>query len=305
MSDLAAHDLRIQVKAAGVNRADVAQRAGFYPPPPGVTDVLGLEVAGIVSEIGSDVTEFQKGDRVAALLAGGGYASEVCVHEGLVWKLPVEMDFITGAAFPEIFFTAFIALFLEGEIKPGESLLIHAAGSGVGTAAMQIAKHFGHKVFVTSRSDEKLEKLMDLGADIVLNSENIDFAAEVLKETDGKGVDVIIDMLGGGALEKNIEALANRGRIVVLSTMSGKAGMLDLSKLMRKRGRIIGSVLRSRSLEEKIEIKKVFDQKIFPLIVSGALHPILDCTFPLNEADRALDYLKGNRNFGKVVLFIS
>jgi putative PIG3 family NAD(P)H quinone oxidoreductase len=292
----------VQIHATAVNRADLLQRRGFYPPPPGEPDILGLEAAGVVVAKGERVEKWQVGDRVCCLLGGGGYAEYVAVHGDMLLPIPAQLDFIQAAAIPEVFYTAFITLVLEGDLRANERALVHAGGSGVGTAAIQLARQRGAQVFVTAGSDDKLARCAELGADAGINYKTEDFADRVAKLTGGEGVDVILDCVGGSYLERNVGALRAKGRLVIIGLMGGAKAEINLALLVGKRLRVIGSVLRSRPLAEKIAITEAFKTEVLPLLASGKVKPIVDAVHPITEAARAHEYVAANRNFGKVVL---
>ncbi len=297
-------EVLVNIEATAVNRADLAQVQGFYPPPPGVTDILGLEMAGEIVAIGDKVSKWEIGDRVCALLSGGGYSEQVAVHQDMILRLPNDWDFIQGAAVPEVWYTAFINLFIEGELKENESVLIHAGGSGVGTAAIQLAKQTGATVFITAGSAKKLDACTALGVDFAINYKEENFLEIVNKVTGGDGVDLILDPVGGTYLARNISALGQRGRLVSIGLLGGNIGELDMAQLLRKRLCIRGSTLRNRPLVEKMSITKRFKERYWPLFQEGLLWPVIDSVFPIVDAQLAHDYVRQNRNFGKVVLTI-
>ncbi len=294
-------EVLVEVQATAVNRADLWQARGNYPPPAGGSDILGLEMAGIVHEVGANVTGWRPGDRVCALLSGGGYAERVAVPAGMLMRLPDEWSFHQGAAVPEVWFTAYINLFDEGELAAGETTLIHAGASGVGTAAVQLAVDAGTRAIATAGSDEKVAFCRELGA-TAINYKTHDFLDEVMVATDGQGVDVILDPVGGDYLARNVKALRRFGRLVNIGSLSGPKGELDMGQVMGKRLRIIGSTLRSRPLAEKIAITRRFEYAYMPKLADGRLRPIIDTVFPITEAQAAHEYVLGNRNIGKVIL---
>lgn len=292
----------IDVHATAVNRADLLQRAGKYPPPPGASEILGLEASGVIERVGPGVRRARVGDRVCALLAGGGYAQRVAVHESNIIKIPDHWSFERAAAFPEGFYTAFVNLFIEGELQRKETVVIHGGASGVGTAAIQLAKAAGARVFATASTPQKQYLCIQLGAERAVAHRDADFAAEILNFTDG--ADVILDIAGAKSFEQNIKLLKTGGRLVVISVISGAKVELDLAILMKKRARVIGSTLRSRSVREKAAIIAAFERRFGSLISSGAIAPVVDRVFPIEEAARAHDILKNNQNLGKVVLTV-
>lgn len=295
-------EVLVEVRATAVNRADLFQARGNYPPPPGASDILGLEMAGVIREVGADVTGWRPGDRVCALLPGGGYAELAAVPAGMLLRLPDYWSFAQGAAVPEVWYTAYINLFQEGQLKAGESVLIHAGASGVGTAAIQLASDAKARVFVTAGSDEKVERCRALGAALAVNYKTQDFPAEVMAATDDQGVDVILDPVGGSYLERNIALLRPLGRLVLISTLGGSRAELNLGRVLGKRLRIVGSTLRGRPVAEKIAITSEFKAAVWPNLSCGAMKPIIDKVFPITEAQAAHAYVAENRNVGKVIL---
>lgn len=298
------HDVIVDVHATAVNRADLLQRRGFYPPPPGESEILGLEAAGVVASIGAKVTRVKVGDRVCCLLAGGGYAEQVVVNEVMALPIPDGLDFVQAAAIPEAFYTAFVNIVQEASLAAGERVLIHAGASGVGTAAIQLVKARGAVAYVTAGSDEKLARCKALGADAGINYKTESFADRIAELTEKKGVDVILDCVGGSYLESNVASLRSQGRLVVIGLMGGTKADLNLGLLVSRRLRVIGSVLRPRSLAEKTAITDAFRAEVLPLFASGKLKPIVDAVYPIADAAAAHDYVAANRNFGKVVLTI-
>jgi len=297
-------EVLVAVKATAVNRADLAQARGAYPPPPGASPILGLEMAGIIEAVGSAVTGWRKGDRVCALLPGGGYAEKAAVPGKMLLRLPDDWSFAQGAAVPEVWFTAFVNLFLEAGLQAGEIALIHAGGSGVGTAAIQLARIAGARAFVTTGTAGKVERCRALGAELAINYKERDFLSELMMATDGEGVDVILDPVGGAYLSRNIQALRPFGRLVNIGTLSGGVGEMDVSLLLRKRLRIIGSTLRTRPVAEKIEITRQFEERFWPHFATGELQTVIDTEFPIERAQDAHAYVAENRNFGKVILTV-
>jgi putative PIG3 family NAD(P)H quinone oxidoreductase len=298
------HDVVVDVHATAVNRADLLQRRGFYPPPPGESEILGLEAAGVVASVGAKVTRAEVGDRVCCLLAGGGYAERVVVNEAMALPIPDGLDFVQAAAIPEAFYTAFVNIVQEANLAAGERVLIHAGASGVGTAAIQLVKARGAVAYVTAGSDDKLARCKALGADAGINYKTETFADRIAALTEKKGVDVILDCVGGSYLEGNVASLRSQGRLVVIGLMGGTKADLNLALLVSRRLRVIGSVLRPRSLAEKTAITDAFRAEVLPLFANGTLKPIVDTVFPIADAAAAHDYVAANRNFGKVVLTI-
>ena len=298
-------DVLIDVKATALNRADMLQRQGGYPAPPGSpSDIPGLEFAGIVLEAGERVMGMAKGDRVCGLLGGGGYASRTVTHHRMAIPIPDGWDFVQAAATPEVFFTAYDALFNRGNLQMGERVLVHAAGSGVGTAAIQLAHHAGAFVFGTAGSAKKLAGAAELGLDVGINYHDQDFAAVIKEHTAGAGVDVLIDFIGGPYWDQNIASMAILGRLVEVGLMGGGRVEVDLGQLMAKRLQVTGTGLRSRSIEEKLAVTAQFKRHVLPHLASGSIKPVVDRTFPLEEAAEAHRYMETNANFGKIVLTI-
>ena len=296
-------EVLINVRAAGVNRADLAQRSGNYPPPPGASEILGLEVSGEVAKLGSNVTDWHVGDRICVLLTGGGYAEQVVAPAPLLMPIPDGWSFEEAGGMPEVFFTAFLNLFLEGNLQPGETALIHGGASGVGTAGIQLAKAAGCRVFTTAGTAEKVEACSKLGADVAINYREEDFAERV-EEVTGDGVDVVLDMVGADYLERNIELLRLNGRLVFIATLSGKEAHIDIRKLMGKRLTLKGSTLRSRPLEEKIEIKEAFMAQFWSKLAAREMKPIIHKVFDIQDAEKAHEVMRENENIGKLILKI-
>lgn len=298
----ASHEVLLEVYASALNRADVLQRRGLYPPPAGESDVLGLECAGVVRECGREAGRFSKGSRVMALLGSGGYAELVRVHENLVMPIPEGMSFEAAAAVPEAFLTAYEALFNAAELAPGERVLIHAAGSGVGIAALQIARELGAQAICTLRSENKVARLQALGASHVIVTSTDNFVEVVERETHGRGVDVIVDLVGAAYAGNNQRVLAPGGRWVAIGLLGGAQATLDFAKLVTKRQTLRGIVMRSRPLPEKTAIVRGFVRDLLPWFEAGRLAPVVDSTFLLADVARAHAYMEQNQNFGKIVL---
>ncbi|MGD9560804.1 MAG: NAD(P)H-quinone oxidoreductase [Pyrinomonadaceae bacterium] len=300
-----ARQVLVRVRAAGLNRADLLQRRGLYPPPEGYSpNIPGLEFAGEVVEMGNDVSGFQPGDRVFGITAGEAQAELLLTDGRTLAKIPQNLSFTQAAAVPEAFITAHDAVFTQGALKPGETLLVHAVGSGVGLAATQMARAFGSKVIGTSRTADKLERARRFGLDAgVLTGENAEFAS-ILRSKNGGGVDVILDLVGGGYFRENLECLLPKGRLMLVGLTSGRIAEFDLSLALAKRLRIIGTVLRSRTIHEKAAATQAFAEAVLPLFADGTIVPSLDKVFPIAEVAEAHRYLESNRNFGKVVLQI-
>lgn len=299
---IASGEVLLDVKASAVNRADLSQARGNYPPPPGVTDILGLEASGVVSAVAEDVSGWREGDRVCCLLPGGGYAERVSVPAGMLLRLPGEWSFEQGAAIPEVWLTAFVNLFWEGNLREGETVLIHAGGSGVGTAAIQLARVAGATVLITAGAEEKLRAGRELGAALAVNYKDADFAAEVMAYTSNKGVDLILDPVGATHVPRDLQILREHGRLVVIGLLSGSRAEIDLRYVLGKSLRIVGSRLRTRPQAEKIAITQSFAERFWPLFQDGTLQPIVDRVFPMPQADDAHNYVLQNRNIGKVIL---
>ena len=297
-------EVLIDVCATALNRADLFQRAGKYPPPSGASDILGLEISGKVSMLGDKVDNWELGDRVCALLPGGGYAERVVVPAKMLMPIPKDWSYEQAASLPECFLTAFTNIYIEAGLQSGETLLVHGGASGVGTAAIQLASVTGNPIFVTAGSSKKVTACTQLGADLAINYRKHDFVEKVLSYTNGKGVDVIMDIVAGSYMERNIQILKSKGRLVVISTLGGVRTEIDLGELMRRRARIIGSVLRSRSVSEKIEIKQRFMDYFWQHIIDGTILPVIDSIYPISQAMLAHQHMKDNRNIGKIVLKI-
>ena len=303
--DLKKDEVLIRIKASAINRADLLQRSGNYPVPPGASPILGLECSGIVEEVGGQVENLIKGDEVCALLAGGGYAEKVSVPSGQVLKVPKGFSFEQAAALPEVFATAYFNLYMEANLSVGEKTLIHAGASGVGTAAIQICKAKGNPCFITAGTQEKVSRCMELGAEggTVRNEEN--FADAVAKWTDNNGVQVILDPVGANYLEDNMKSLTLEGRLVMIGLMGGATTSINLGLLMMKRLRIIGSTLRAQPIPKKTEIMNNLNENIWPLLESGDIKPIIDTVIPIEEVDKAHKLMESNQTFGKVILKVN
>ena len=300
--DYGAEEVLVDIYAAALNRADLSQRAGNYPPPAGASDIMGLEMAGRIAAVGSRVTDWQVGDRVCALLPGGGYAEQVVVPASLLMPIPNPMSFEEAAGIPEVFYTAFVNLFMEANIQVGETALVHGGASGVGTAAIQLLREAGCRVFVTAGTDEKIATCKELGAELAINYKKEDFVERIVAHTNGEGVDVILDMVGAAYLERNLKLLKLRGRLVFIAMLGGAKTEINLGALMGRRLRLIGSVLRSRSLAEKEEIKAQFMARFWPQIEAGTIRPIIDSVYPIEETEAAQQTMSENQNTGKIIL---
>lgn len=297
--EIGADELLIKVKAAGVNRPDVIQRKGHYPPPKDVPqDILGLEVAGIVEKTGKDVTRFQPGDRVFALIGGGGYAEYVKVPETQTLRIPEKLSFEEAAGFPETIYTVYHNVFQRANIKPNERFLIHGGSSGIGITAIQMAKAVGAEVIVTVGSDQKGEKCLELGADKFINYKKQDFE----KELENLPVDVILDMIGGEYFEKNINLLREEGRLVYINAMNGNLVTLNIMQMMRKRISIMGSTLRSREKEFKAQLTEEIQKVVLPMLENAKISPEIYKVFPLSEAAKAHQLMESSQHIGKIIL---
>ena len=295
--------VRVYVRASGVNRADLLQRAGGYAAPPGSPEhIPGLEFAGEVDAVGPLARAWKPGQRVMGLAGGGAQAEYVLAHEGLLVEIPPNLDFVQAAAVPEVFMTAHDALFTQAGLQMGERVLIHAAGSGVGTAAIQLAHVAGATVFGTSRTPGKVERAKTLGLDVALS--NQDFAAAVNHLTDGNGVHVVLDFIGAAYMAQNLEALGMWGRMIFLATMGGAQANVNLGMLMGKRISMRGVTLRTRTLEEKLAVTRRFATHVLPLLASGKVQPVIEHVYPLHEIAAAHTTMGENRNFGKLVISV-
>ncbi len=295
-------EVLIEIHATAINRADLVQRQGFYPPPPGASQVMGLECAGRVVAVGETASRFREGDEVCALLAGGGYAEYAAVHEGSVLPLPEGFSFVEGACLPEVFATAWLNLFMEGALQAGEKVLVHAGASGVGTAAIQLCRSFGSPCFVTAGSDRKVEYCMELGAETGSNRHAGSFLEKAREFSGEAGVDVILDPVGAAYLEDNIHLLGLNGRLILIGLMGGSRAEIDLALLMRKRIRLIGSTLRARPVEEKARIMGQLLEKVWPKLGAGEIRPVLDSVYSIEQAEEAHERVASNETIGKVVM---
>jgi NADPH2:quinone reductase len=295
--------VRVRVRASGINRADLLQRAGGYPAPAGSpADIPGMEFAGDVDTVGPRVTLWKSGQKVMGLAGGGAQAEYVLIHEGMLVEIPDNLDYVQAAGIPEVFMTAHDALFTQGSLQMGERVLIHAAGSGVGTAALQLAHAVGATTFGTSRTPGKLERAKPLGLDYGLSDQN--FASEVKRLTNGAGVHLVLDFIGAAYLEQNLDVLTTWGRLVFLATMGGVQGNTDLRLLMGKRLTMRGCTLRSRTLEEKMAVTRRFATSVLPLLANGKVKPIIEDVYPMAEIGKAHTAMSENKNFGKYIVTI-
>jgi NADPH:quinone reductase len=294
----------VEVVATALNRADLLQRRGFYPGPPMDHEIPGMELSGRVVSLGRRTTLWQLGDEVMAIVGGGAYAERIAVHERQLMAVPASIGVADAAAIPEVWITAFDALVVQGGLTSGRTALVHAGGSGVGTAAIQIAKVCGARVIVTA-SAGKVARCRELGADLAVDYAVEDFVAAALEFTGGAGVDVVLDVIGGDYVERNIDALAVRGRIVQVGTMGGGMVSVNVGKLMPKRASLIGTVLRARPLEEKISITRRFSAEMLPLFDAGRLRPVIDRRFPLDDIVEAHRAMEANENVGKILIDVA
>ena len=296
------NEVLIKVAAAGLNRADILQRRGHYPSPPGAPPNPGLEAAGVVAQVGAAVREFTVGDRVCALLPGGGYSEYCAVNVGQVLPIPGSLDMIEAASLPEAYFTVWSNVFEFGRLQPGESLLVHGGSSGIGVAAIQLAAARGHAVFTTAGSDEKRRFCEGLGAQRAIDYKSEDFVAVLAAETGGQGVNVILDMIGGGYVARNLQALATEGRLVMIATQGGVKGEIDVLRIMQRRLVVTGSTLRARSSDFKRAIRDQLATHVWPLVATGRIRPIVDKVFPFERASDAHAYMESGAHKGKIVL---
>jgi NADPH:quinone reductase len=293
----------VKVKAAGLNRADLLQSAGLYPPPKGVSpNIPGLEFSGEIVELGDEVSAWHIGDRVFGIAGGEAQAEYLLADEHHLARIPDVLDFTQAAAIPEAFMTAYDAAYSQGGLSADETLLIHAVGSGVGLSALQLAKAKGSVVIGTSRTPEKLERCREFGLDHGIVTEGSDFADEVLRVTNGRGANVILDLVGGKYFEENLKAVASKGRLLLIGLTAGRSANFDLGIALQKRATIIGTTMRARSSEEKADVTRAFIENVIPLIESGAVTPNIDRVFPATQVAAAYEYLASNESFGKVVI---
>jgi NADPH2:quinone reductase len=299
------NEILVAVAAAGVNRPDVLQRQGGYPPPPGAPETPGLEIAGEVVAVGSGVRRYRPGDRVCALVAGGGYAEYCAVAEANALPIPGDLSMVEAAGLPETFFTVWTNVFTRGRLQDGEILLVHGGSSGIGTTAIMMAKVWGARVFTTAGSAEKCRACEDLGAERAINYREEDFVEAVLAATDRHGADVVLDMVGGEYVARNFKAAARDGRIVNIAFLQGSKVEINLLPLMLKRLTLTGSTLRPRSVEEKAEIARALEEHIWPHIAAGRIRPVIHQTFPLREAAAAHALMESGAHIGKIILEVA
>ena len=297
-------EILVKVMAAGVNRPDVAQRSGAYPPPPGASDLPGLEIAGEVAALGADTTKHKIGDKVMSLVAGGGYAQYCIAQDAQAMTVPPSLSMQEAGAIPETLMTVWHNVFERGGLKPGETLLIHGGSSGIGTMAIQLAKAFGSKVIVTVGAQDKIDACLKLGADRAINYKTEDFVAETKTATSGAGANVILDMVGGDYIDRNYDAAAVDGRIVQIATLGGAKATVNIAKVMVKRLLHTGSTLRPRSNADKAAMVAAIEAKVMPLIRDGRVKPLMDSTFPLEKAADAHRRMETSEHIGKIVLAV-
>ncbi len=297
-------EVLLDVAATAVNRADLLQRQGHYPPPPGASEIIGLECSGTVAALGDGVTGWAVGDEVCALLAGGGYAEQVAVPAGQLMPVPAGIDLVTAAALPEVACTVWSNLFMVAGLQPHEHLLVHGGAGGIGTMAIQLAHTLGARVYTTAGSPEKRALCAELGADVTIDYRDEDFVEVVRRESDGHGADVVLDNMGAKYLARNVDVLALEGRLVVIGMQGGTQGELDLGVLLRKRGAVIATALRSRPVEGKAAICAAVAEHVWPLVAEGLVRPVVHATLPLAEAGRAHALLESGDAAGKVLLTV-
>ena len=295
-------EVTVRVAAAGINRADLLQRMGHYPPPPGASDILGLEVSGVVASVGAGVADIAEGDAVMALLEGGGYAELAAVRAHQVVQVPANIDLIDAGGVPEVFITAHDALFTRGRLQPGETVLIHGGGGGVGTAAIQLGRQHGCRVLVTAGSAAKLARCAELGADAGINYALDDFVMRTRELTDGRGADVVLDIMGASYLGRNLEVVATDGRVVVIGMQGGTHADIDLGVMMRRRVSLISTALRARPAAQKAAIVGAFASEVVPRLASAALRPVIDRVLPFEAAGEAHRLMEAGEVVGKILL---
>ena len=295
-------EVLIKVKAAGLNRADIAQKNGLYPPPPGASEILGLECSGIIEDIGKNVTSRKIGDEVIALLAGGGYAEYVTCPEYHAIPKPTKLNWIEGSSIPEVYATCWLNLFMEASMKKGDKIVFHAGASGIGTAGIQITKAFGCESFVSAGSQEKIDFCLNLGASAGEVRSNDIFQG--IKDWSPEGVDIILDPVGAEYLERNLSVLSLEGRLVIIGLMGGAQTNINLGHLMIKRQKVIGSTIRARNLETKNKVMEELSNKVLPLFESGQLRPIVYKALPFADCEKAHAIMEANENIGKIILYL-
>lgn len=295
-------EVLVEVAATAVNRADLLQRQGLYPPPPGASPILGLECSGRIVEVGAGVDGWSVGDPVTALLAGGGYAERVAVPAGQVMPVPADVDLVSAAALPEVACTVWSTVFMAAKLAAGETLLVHGGGSGIGTMAVQLAARAGARVAVTAGSAAKLARCAELGAEILVNYREQDFVAEVRGRTGGRGADVVLDNMGAAYLARNVDVLAHDGRLVVIGMQGGRKAELDLGAMLAKRGTLLAAGLRARPMQQKAAICRQVEARVWPAVAEGSVRPVVDRVLPLADAARAHQVVEDSDHVGKVLL---
>ena len=297
-------EVLVKVCAAGINRPDIMQRKGLYPPPPGASDIPGLEIAGIVTKVGSKSSNIKEGDKVCALVTGGGYAEYCLAQTELCLPIPNNFNFIQAAAIPETFFTVWSNIFDRAQLKQNETLLIHGGSSGIGTTAIQLAKAFGAKVFITAGTTKKCDFCTDLGADLAINYKEQDFVTEIKHKTKDQGVDVILDMIGGDYFPRNLKCMGFDARLIQIAIQNGAETEANLLPIMLKRLTISGSTLRARSTSFKSDIARQLSEKVWPLFESGKIKPVIHTTFSLKQAYKAHILMESGQHIGKIILTV-
>lgn len=295
-------DVLIEVAATAVNRADLLQRQGFYPPPAGASDVIGLECSGTVAAVGDGVTAWAVGDQVCALLAGGGYAGLVVVPEGQVMPIPDGIDLVTAAALPEVACTVWSNVFMVAALRPDEVFLVHGGAGGIGTFAIQLASRLGARVFTTAGSEDKLARCRELGAEVAISYRDQDFVEVVREATDGHGADVVLDNMGAKYLGRNVDVLATEGRLVIIGMQGGSKAELNIGQLLSKRGAVIATTLRARPVEGKARVCASVVEHVWPLVADGSIEPVVSAVLPLDDVADAHRLIEGGDNIGKVLL---
>lgn len=298
----AEHEVRIRVTAAGLNGADLSQRRGFYPSPPGAPEWPGLEVSGTVDAVGSDVQEWRVGDRVCALLSGGGYAEYTSVDAGLVLPVPDGVDLVEAAGLPEVAATVWSNVFDLGRLSAGEALLVHGGSSGIGTMAIQLGRAFGAQVIATAGNDDKASFCREIGADAAVNYRTQDFVEAARAFTDGHGVDVVLDIVGGAYIARDLDALATGGRILSIATRDRNPASVDMGLMMRKRAALYGTTLRARPLAERVAVIAAVREHVWPLLADGRIHAVIDSVFPFEDAPAAHRRMESSLHRGKILL---
>ncbi|HEU5036188.1 MAG TPA: NAD(P)H-quinone oxidoreductase [Nocardioides sp.] len=292
----------LDVAAAGLNRADLLQRQGFYPPPPGASDVIGMECSGTVAALGEGVEGWSVGDEACALLAGGGYAAQVAVPAGQLMPVPAGVDLVSAAALPEVACTVWSNVFMVAGLQPRETLLVHGGAGGIGTFAIQLAHQLGSRVLTTAGTPEKRATCLALGADVAIDYREQDFVEEAQAATDGRGVDVVLDNMGAKYLERNLDALATEGRLVIIGMQGGTRAELDINKLLRKRAAVIGTTLRARPVAEKSAICASVVEHVWPLVAEGRVKPVVHGTMPIEDVAAAHALMESGEHSGKILL---